>query len=282
VNFAELAALVQLGESDTLEFKKSTAELTRAGQTLCAFLNTRGGRVLLGVTPQGRVIGQMVSDGTQQEIAGAVRRLDPAATVGLELVKLQDGERDVVVLSVQYAPEQVPFTFEGRAYQRLGTTTVLMPQGLYQQLLLNRAHSRARWETAIAEGIGLEQLDKSEILRSAPAGTDVGRFQAIPLEEIDFGDILDRLGVRRDGAICNAAVVLFGLESAFPEYPQCVLRLARFKGTNKAEFLDNRQVRGHAFVLVNEAMLFMERHLPVAAHVVPGQLERVEEAAVPD
>lgn len=36
-----------LGESDTLEFKKSTAEKERACRTLCAFANGRGGKVLL-------------------------------------------------------------------------------------------------------------------------------------------------------------------------------------------------------------------------------------------
>ena len=35
------------GESDALEFKKSTAEKDRACRTLCAFANGQGGRVLL-------------------------------------------------------------------------------------------------------------------------------------------------------------------------------------------------------------------------------------------
>lgn len=39
-----LQALIAPGESETLEFKRSTAELQRAGQTLCAFLNGDGGK----------------------------------------------------------------------------------------------------------------------------------------------------------------------------------------------------------------------------------------------
>jgi len=34
-----LKKLVAAGESETVEFKKSTAQLPRAGETLCAFLN---------------------------------------------------------------------------------------------------------------------------------------------------------------------------------------------------------------------------------------------------
>jgi ATP-dependent DNA helicase RecG len=55
---AEIQRLADSGESETVEFKKSTGQLSRAGETLCAFLNTEGGQVLIGVTPKGKVTGQ--------------------------------------------------------------------------------------------------------------------------------------------------------------------------------------------------------------------------------
>ncbi len=64
MELAELEALILQGESETLEFKKSTSLLDNAAQTLCGFLNRKGGRVLVGVTAEGRVVGQNVSDNT--------------------------------------------------------------------------------------------------------------------------------------------------------------------------------------------------------------------------
>lgn len=64
LNLAELEQLVATGESETLEFKRSTAELRRAGEALCAFLNGEGGQVVIGVAPEGKVVGQQVSDNT--------------------------------------------------------------------------------------------------------------------------------------------------------------------------------------------------------------------------
>jgi len=46
-----LQTLIAQGESETLEFKRSTAELKRAGETLCAFLNSEGGKVRLASAP---------------------------------------------------------------------------------------------------------------------------------------------------------------------------------------------------------------------------------------
>ena len=61
----ELEGVVRGGESETLELKQSTGQLARAAETLCAFLNAKGGIVVLGVTPQGKLVGQQVADKTQ-------------------------------------------------------------------------------------------------------------------------------------------------------------------------------------------------------------------------
>lgn len=54
ITFATLHSLITQRESETLELKRSTAELKRAGETLCAFLNGEGGKVLIGVCPDGK------------------------------------------------------------------------------------------------------------------------------------------------------------------------------------------------------------------------------------
>ena len=52
-----------------------------------------------------------------------------------------------------------------------------------------------------------------------------------------------------------------------PDYPQCLLRMARFRGTTKSEFEDNRQVRANAFTLFQRAQQFLREHLPIASRV---------------
>jgi len=69
MTLTDIKRLVSRGESGTLEFKKSTGQLERAAETLCAFLNANGGIVLVGVTSEGEIVGQQVSDKTQQDIA---------------------------------------------------------------------------------------------------------------------------------------------------------------------------------------------------------------------
>lgn len=54
----------------------------------------------------------------------------------------------------------------------------------------------------------------------------------------DISVILEKFNLSSgEGKLKNAAAVLFGKELA--DYPQCLLRMARFKGVDKEEFIDN-------------------------------------------
>ena len=86
----------------------------------------------------------------------------------------------------------------------------------------------------------------------------------------------------KESTLLRAALVLFGrAERLAAELPQCLLRVARFAGTDKTEFRDNRQFRGNAFDLLLAAERFLLEHVPVAGRVVPGHLERVDEPLYP-
>jgi ATP-dependent DNA helicase RecG len=277
MTIAEIESLARRGESESIEFKKSTGQLSRAAETICAFLNGYGGVVLIGVLPDRKIVGQIVGDSTLQDMAQALRRFEPPAPVQIQRIALPDSEREVLVLRSDASHESRPFTFDGRPYERIGSTTSVMPQEKYQRLLLERAHTSQRWENLPA-AMALEDLDQEEILKTVRLGVAAGRMS--PATSADAGDVLDRLGLRSQGRVLNAAVVAFG-RRMLPHYPQCQLRMARFRGTHKTEFLDQRQIHGHALQLLEDAMQFLMRHLPVAGRIEPGVFERVDAPLFP-
>jgi ATP-dependent DNA helicase RecG len=109
------------------------------------------------------------------------------------------------------------------------------------------------------------------------AAVHQGRLESAPSDPVEG---LDRLQLRVEGQLLRAAVVLFGRKQ-MPDYPQCALRLARFKGTDKTEFLDNRQLHGHAFQILDEAMHFILRNIPIAGRIESGKLERQDTPLYP-
>jgi ATP-dependent DNA helicase RecG len=273
-----LATWTAAGESDTLEFKRSTAELRRAGETLCGFLNGNGGRVLIGIAPDGSIVGQDVADSTLRDLAAMLGRFEPAVRIEMERVVLGNG-REVVVLGAPSTREHAPFVFDGRPYKRVGSTTTVLPQQEYERLLLERNHSRYRWENQPAVGVVLEALDHEEILRTRETAIAQRRLSAgTPM---DVGDILDRLGLRVAGQVTQAAQVLYGTRF-LPYYPQCLLKLGRFRGTRiTGDILDDKQEQMHAFAMVREASAWLDRTLPLAARFPKGSLFREDRLPVP-
>ncbi len=274
---AELFELIadSRGEWEQMEFKKTTGELQGGMESLCGFLNGLGGKVLFGVTNAGRVQGQDVTDATLQEVANAIRRLEPPA--GIEQIRVPiAGTKEVLILETTTISDG-PYTFDGRAYVRIGNTTSRMPQPEYERRLLARSRNQRRWEEETAEGYSLDSLDTREIRKTLRAAVEAGRLESTVTTSVEA---LDRFHLRVDGKLLRAAVVLFGRQ-LLPRFPQCSLRLARFKGTNKTEFLDQRQLDGHAFLLLEEADLFLRRHLPVAGRIESGMLERKDQPLYP-
>ncbi len=277
MTLAELEALIaeSKGEWEHVEFKKSTGELHAGMQTLCGFLNGRGGRLLFGVTPAGRIQGQDVSDATFQEVANAIRKLEPPARIDQTRIPIA-GTKEVLMLRTTEQADG-PYLFDGRPYQRIGNTTSRMPQAEYERRLLARAKNQQRWEDQVAEKYTLADLDMAEVERTLRAAVHQGRLESAPSDPVEG---LDRLQLRVEGQLLRAAVVLFGRKQ-MPHYPQCALRLARFKGTDKTEFLDNRQLHGHAFQILDEAMHFILRNIPIAGRIESGKLERQDTPLYP-
>ena len=81
-----------------------------------------------------------------QDVAQCLRRFEPPAPIQIERVALPTSDHEVLVLQADAAYETRPFAFDGRSYERVGSTTSVMPQATYQRLLLERAHAKQRWE----------------------------------------------------------------------------------------------------------------------------------------
>ena len=112
----QFVALAASGESETLEFKATTGTRREATMTVCAFLNQGGGQVLFGVTPDGTLAGQQVSERTIEELSAELRQIDPPAFPTVERVPVDDGREIIVVSTGQGASR--PYSYRGTAYRR--------------------------------------------------------------------------------------------------------------------------------------------------------------------
>ncbi len=278
ISLSQIQQWVKAGESEVLELKRTTGERRAGTQTLCGMLNHRGGRMLFGVEADCRIVGQMVSDHTIEELAQELREVDPPVFSSIERVDVEAG-RQVLVVTVSQGSGR-PYSYKGRAYRRVGNTTQELSRDEYHRMLFERLHGEQRWENQPAAGWTTADLDATEVTRTIEEAIRRGRAEDPGTRDPEA--VLRGLGLMKDGKLLRAAVVLFGKAARVEaEFPQCLLRVARFKGTDKTEFLDNRQFAGHAFDLLTHASRFLRENLPVAGRVQPGLFERIDDPLYP-
>lgn len=79
--------IIGKGESMTLELRPSTPALREANDSLCAFASGEGGRIVIGVKPNGELIGQRMSAQPLLVIAAARERFEPPVEIDAETGK---------------------------------------------------------------------------------------------------------------------------------------------------------------------------------------------------
>ena len=272
----ELKKLVSKDETKNIELKKSTGELREGMHTACAFLNSDGGVLVFGVTPSLNIVGQIVSESTRRDIAQALAGIEPAISPVIEYVDIP-GKSNLQVIVLRFNPwvyGQKPYTFHGKPYYRLESVTKVMPRDMFDaRIRINMPHQYS-WEMRAAEGYSIKDLDASTIRGVVRLGVDEKRIPVGSLHE-SIKVILKKWNLMDGDKVRNAAVFLFSKRFSF-EY---LLRMARFRGTDKNYFIDNQQAHGNFFDLLDAGMGFFFKHLSLSGEI--KGLKREEHLDVP-
>ena len=247
-------------------------------QSLCAFLNTDGGWLFFGITPKLEILGQKVADSTQQEIAREVRKFEPAINLPMELIEVPDRMDSYVIGFHAEAAKfgDAPYTYDGRAFYRVESTTAQMPRSMFEERLRRSDPKRFAWESQTPDTLHFEDLDEKKIRGCVMYGISQGRMPESSSTENTMM-LLEKVGMVENGKIKNSAAVLFTKRPQ--SYPQFSLRMARFRGKDKMVFIDNMRAEGNYFDLLDAGMAFFFKHLNLSG-VVKG-FRREERLEIP-
>lgn len=219
-----------------------------------------------------RIVGQEVSDKTKREIGNELAKITPVPNIEVNYIVLSEQKLYVVVFHVTTDSTKRPYFYDSRAFIRVQSDTLPMPREYLHHLTMSNANSGQHWEDQTQDNVSVDDLDIDEILSTLKEGVLNGRIpESFSTQDPQLA--LQRLGLVINGKITNAAIILFGKK---PEiiFPQCLLRLARFRGTSKSEFVDNKQITGNAFKIIRSALSFANTYLPIASTFPKGSVQR--------
>ena len=217
-----LKRLLSLGEGQAVEFKLQ-ANARIVGQQVCAFLNSNGGYLVLGVDGRGRPAG-LPGDMSLHELESKIATaLAPRALVSFEMQTVEDKEIWVVEVP---AGKDIPYSYHGEVFIRESDRTRRADIATLRDMILRRQVEPERWERRFSEADPAQDLDEKEINRSALRGQRAHRGELWVDVLNGPVQVLERLNLMKYGQLTNGGDVLFGKNPAF-RHPQVRARVAQ-------------------------------------------------------
>lgn len=263
----EALAYIAQGEGETIEFKRSLAELRQAVRSACAFANTRGGVVFIGVRNDGEIVG------IEPEAKGANKKVSDELGVHIRppllnpsVAVLEIGGRQVIVIEVLESMDKPHVAYKsGYGEKRVGATNQELTRAehewMLQQRSLRLAYDRQPVPGAQFEDLALDRVET--YLRHRRHSPRLRGDVRGPEETLRAVGLL-----ARDDTPTVAALLLFG------EYPQrfftqASVTAAHFRGNevDNRRLLDRADIEGTVGDQIEEAVRFVLRRSPVVSRI---------------
>lgn len=260
----DILNLIKAGESQTIEYKRSLAESDKAIQEIVSFANADGGILFFGVADDGTMIGVEVGKISLEKLSNKITTAtDPVIYPSITVENI-DGKQ-IIVVKVNESDDKPHLAF-GRPYKRVGKNTVQMKRNEYERLLKQR--SNTHFDQEIVIDATLDDIDENKVKWFLEKRAQV-RNVGIPntkLEQI----LLNLHAVSEvDGDLVPtySGILFFGNEpQKFLARSQ--LKVARFKGVTRIEFIDEARLKGTLPEMLDTAEKFIRRNTRKAQKVV--------------
>ncbi len=200
MNITDLQNIISQGESETLEVKTSFNKAVI--ETLVAFSNTRGGKVIIGVNDKKEIVGVSVTNETVQKWINEIKQnTEPAVFPIIDIVNTEN--KTIIILTVNEFPIK-PVAFKDRYFIRKNNSNHKLSVDEISELRftsLNYSFDAFEVESRF------EQLDSNSLQYFIAKVKDSGRFKLTNNVEQD----LIKLGLIKNNKLTRATELLNGL-----------------------------------------------------------------------
>lgn len=228
--------IIKAGESAKLEFKSVVRSPEAVARVVSAFLNAKGGQLIIGIGEDGELLGvkdaKTLADRLSQQLAEFIT---PPALWHVEVLPIEN--MDFVVVEVAEGPDK-PYVSNGTILIRRGERDVPANRDEITRLITDRSITGNRWERQVIMGADLEDLDLRLVTDTARTASESGRWAG---NVTDPGEFLANHGLLESGRVTNGAVILFG-KSPTRFLPQARVRVVEMPGGKTGDEYDFDQM----------------------------------------
>ena len=281
MSIVEIEEALAAGESSSVEFKSECS--SDVGKDICAFANAYGGKVILGVSDSGTVVGIEVTNKLKGDIGSFADNCDPPVQVKTREYLLTKGGRDkkVLVVTVEESSGK-PHTYNKTFYIR----RVASNRRMLRSEIIEMAEKKGliEFDTVPCEDFDYQNdFDVDKLFRFLEkAGLPIPNKDGI-LSSLESLRVVSIDKKKQSSPVFNNAGVLFFAKDLGKTFWHTEVACALYKGKDKtAQIIDNIRLNSDLISTVEGAMAFLLKSLRLEYRIVSGQLQREEILEIPE
>lgn len=236
-----------------------------------ALANASGGRILIGVNDHNQIVGTDLSNKTLAQIEDMAAACDPPVAIRIEKLT----KHKILVVHVPEGANR-PHRCTKGFYLRNGASSQKMNTRDITAFI--QAEGRVRFDQQLRrdlnwkEALDQQRLDHCLALAGITPKTDVANL----LLNLGAGD-------EKEGQfyLNQTGVLFFAREPTQRLFHACVI-CALFKGTGKAYILDRKELSGNLLENIEEALIFLKKHLQLRWEITSDSTRRKEILELPE
>ena len=232
-------------ETESVELKKSLADLKDGLNSIAAILNKHGaGELWFGVRSAGVAVGLEATEKTLRDLSQAIAaHIEPKIFPHIT-TEIVSGKTCV---KVAFSGKETPYFAYGRAYMRVADEDRHLTAKELENLILARNREALRWDNQPCKSSvkDLSERKMRAFVKHAGLAWDKS------------ANVLEKLGLLQNGQLLNAAPLFFAKE------PELQLRCAVFATTDSATIIDRHDFTGDILELIEEAQKYILKNIHI-------------------
>jgi ATP-dependent DNA helicase RecG len=243
----DLDAILLNGEGYTVEFKVSPDK--SLAQEVCAFANASGGRIFIGISDDGKVIGTDTSNASRARIQDTVNQIEPRLPVNITV------HENIIIINVPQGKDK-PYSCSRGFFMRSGPNSQKLERNDIIEFF--QSEGQIRYDSIVQDNLAVDDNFDEKAYKEFLQMADIS--EVIPrnaiLKNLGCIEILDGKAV-----YTNAGALFFRNNSEDMVYQHATVVCGLYKGTDKAYILDVKEFSNGIVSNIDEAVLFLKRHL---------------------
>lgn len=251
MEITELLTILKDGESTIVEFKESLSG--GIDKVVCAFANTKGGRVFIGIKDDGTPVGIQQNDKYRQEISDKLQKLRPMPD--FEIEEFPIASTKIMIINVKEASTLI--SVSNVVYIRVGTNNYPLS---IEEIIEKSAESRRIFFDQTKTDITASELNKDLVTTYLKRRE---KIRGVESSE-DIFDTAVRLKIlhKKDGGLflTNAGILCF-TEDPQKYIGNSAVRLTRFEDNEMKNYSDQKEFTGPLQKIVDEIEKYLLNNL---------------------